>query len=256
MPHWPEGPTARVSAVRVATIAVLASAALGIGPICAASAAPTLRPAGRAASATGWRLVYRLPRSGQHQLFSVTAPGRTSAWAVGGTRTAAIILHWSGGSWHQVSIPQAKGLVAFDVQASSPDNVWISGTASGSSELVRWNGVSWRTVPTPATGLGALDVISPRNVWVAAACAGSAGSKPCSTLWNWNGTSWRGHTVGLNVSSVAGKTADDVWAVGERGSRRPGRTVSAARTRCAGTATRGTRSACQRRASRPYPSPR
>ena len=78
---------------------------------------------------------------------------------------------------------------------------------------------SRRTVPTPATsprGPGKRDEPA-QCVWVAAACAGSAGSKPCSTLWNWNGTSWRGHTVGLNVSSVAWKTADDVWAVGAAG---------------------------------------
>jgi hypothetical protein len=223
MPHRPGCPAARASAVRVATIAALASVALGGGSVCAASAAPAWRPGRPAASASGWRLVYRLPRSGQHQLFSVTAPGRTSAWAVGAARNAAIILHWSGRSWHQVSIPQAKGFTAFDVQASSPGNVWISGTANGSSsELVHWNGVSWQTVPVPATGVGALDVISPRDVWVAANCAAAAGSKPCSTLWNWNGTSWRGHQVGLNVSSVAGQTADDVWAVGERGVKADG----------------------------------
>jgi hypothetical protein len=72
-------------------------------------------------------------------------------------------------------------------------------------------------VPAPAAALSALHVLSPRDVWAAGPCSPSAGSPPCSVLWHWNGTSWHGRTVRLNVSSIAGAAADDVWAVGERG---------------------------------------
>jgi hypothetical protein len=183
-----------------------AIAALSGFPAQAASAAPA-----------GWRLVYQLPKTGQQQLVAITAPGRTSAWAVGGSSTSAIVLRWNGRFWRRVSLPHVQGEFAFDVQASSPNNVWIAASNGSSVELERWNGASWQAVPAPAAALSALHVISPRDVWAASLCPAPAGSPPCSILWHWDGTSWYAHKVRLNVSSLAGVTADNVWAVGVRG---------------------------------------
>lgn len=66
--------------------------------------------AAQAGSGPVWRVSYRSHSAVTDPLFSVTAPSRKDAWAVGLTsyrhgKTRPLILHWNGSAWSTVTIP-------------------------------------------------------------------------------------------------------------------------------------------------------
>ena len=80
-----------------------------------------------------WRLVYQTPNSDAGTgLYSVTAPARDDAWAVGSVgrkKTTGYIVRWNGHHWQQVALP-AKGFWPFYVDSSGRDDVWVFGSDS------------------------------------------------------------------------------------------------------------------------------
>jgi hypothetical protein len=197
---------------RVAVAASLAVAALylptavvtGAGPA-AAAPGPPYQPS--------WRLVYQTPNSDAALgLFSVTAPARDDAWAVGSVgrkQETGYIVRWNGHHWRQVALP-ARGFQPYYVDSSAPDDVWVFGMdSSGDDAVFHWSASGWQSIPPPplpqpdlypTNGL----VVTAGDVWL-----------PSGPAMHWNGQRWAAVTlprgfVAENFADVGGT----IWAVG------------------------------------------
>jgi hypothetical protein len=167
---------------RAAIVAVAAS----LGLMIAGSAAD-------AASSPQWQVSYRNHSATGAQLWSVTAPSRTDAWAVGiAHSTSPYVLHWNGSSWHKQAMP--AGFLPSVVLSSSPDDVWIFG--SPSQDAMVWNGSLWRATALPS-GFTPGAVLSSSDVWGTAggACTPVNDAICTTTVWHWNGSAWSSSEV-------------------------------------------------------------
>jgi hypothetical protein len=152
----------------------------------------------------------------------VAAIASNDAWSVGD----GLAMHWDGTQWSVGG--GANGLAG--VAAVGSNDVWSVGSFTYSdgyytygpfTDAYHWNGASWGPATTVSptgddrfVGVGA---ISSGDVWAVGA------SGPGTLTENWNGTSWgvfaspnpATNTYAENVlTSVAGSSASDVWAVG------------------------------------------
>jgi hypothetical protein len=199
-----------------------AIAGLGVALGLAVVASPA-----QASGTAQWRLAYQ-PRL-QGLLTSVTTTGPRDAWAVGVLHHGQtpvdqpFVIHWNGLGWHAVSLPHAGGFVTQVVRASSPRNVWVFASYQRSAPyppgVFRWDGSAWHSVPVPdPVGTGDPVVLSATDVWTAGGgnCASTKGGLlNCKTsLWHWNGRTWRSFSVGTLVTGLVGTSSGDVWAVG------------------------------------------
>jgi hypothetical protein len=177
------------------------------------------------------------PAGSAHDNFldGVAITSATNAWAVGSydpsTTSHALIEHWNGATWSQVTSPNPTGSQLFGVAATSAKNVWAVGTYLGShsiqSLIVHWNGSTWKRVPSPdpgdpsgTTDLSAVAASSATNAWAVGAFSSKGIEKPL--FLHWNGKSWKQVTApSLDGSSFSGSlesvtilSATDAWAVG------------------------------------------
>jgi hypothetical protein len=213
---------------RVLTAAVLA-AALGV----AASAVPVQ------AAVNQWRLVYRSHTQGD--MTGVVATGPANAWAVGyhvaGPAWQIVnqlfVVHWDGKAWRTVTVPGGDGFIATAVAASSARNVWIFGQSDVfpfNKAVFIFDGAHWRSMPAPAgftyagsdgafSVAGAPLVLSASDVWMPtgfSSCSYPRNAAPqcVSTLWHWDGHTWKQYDIGASIDSLAGVAHNDVLAVG------------------------------------------
>jgi hypothetical protein len=218
---------------------LLAGALAGLGPVTAQAATAGcqnwtgLQPPGPGAGSMG-------------ELFGVRAISATEAWAVGvaftGGHDQSLTLHFTGGKWHQTSVP---AVLADDflsgVAATSAKDVWAVGEAlkgnvdaehplraagpSSQTLIVHWNGKAWTRVPSPnPTGgeLVAVGVTSPTNA-LAVGGFERAGSHFRTLAVHWNGRTWtRVATPNPGPASddqflngVSLTSQGNAWAVGE-----------------------------------------
>jgi hypothetical protein len=171
------------------------------------------------------------PEPSGSSLSGVTSSSPSDAWAVGQYSTssglAALLLHWDGTSWMQVTVPLPSGTVISGlsgVSADSPTDAWAVGnyeTSSGAGGplILHWNGTTWTQVASPAAGLFGVTAVSPSDAW--AVGTDSVNVVPHTAILHWNGTAWA--TVpspnpgGANGDALYGIGADgtaDAWAVG------------------------------------------
>jgi hypothetical protein len=160
-----------------------------------------------------WHLVRKTPNADAGiGLFSVTAPAKDDAWAVGtiGRKHATgYILHWDGQHWRPVTLP-SRGFQPWFVDSSSPDDVWFFGPDSnGDDEAFYRSAAGWQSVPQPPLSppdqypTGGL-VVNAADVWL-----------PSYPALHWNGQHWK--TVHLPRSFELMNFADaggTIWAVG------------------------------------------
>lgn len=182
-----------------------------------------------------WRVVPSPNVTSDNHLEAVDATGPSDAWAVGwgstspfGGTAIAIVLHWNGTSWENVSIPNPSPVMLFGVRAVAPNDVWAVGhTYVGGAHwiplILHWDGVSWSrsTIPVPEFGGQLRDVVSlsPTNVY-AIGFSGESGFAGTLVL-HWNGASWTteptpspGSSPKLYGGAAIGPST--VWAVGYR----------------------------------------
>jgi hypothetical protein len=188
---------------RAVSITAISGAAMSIS-ITASLAAP---------ARTGWRLVVQDRSVSAFQ--SAAAPARRDAWAIGNRGSVLVVRHWNGAHWQAVKVPGAAGFFPVSVQATSPSDVWIFGSTNGYGRALRWNGRTWSSPALPdGTSLVAALALSPANVWIAGGPLGPETGK--TTMWHWNGASWRSAVLGTDVSGMAAAGPSDVWAIGSR----------------------------------------
>lgn len=80
----------------------------------------------------------------------VSALSRSDMWAIGDNAAPEdILLHYSAGSWRQLSSPALTGLQFTGILALSDTNVWALGSPGGGpkEQLLRFNGTRWSSVP-------------------------------------------------------------------------------------------------------------
>jgi hypothetical protein len=181
-------------------------------------------------------------------LRSVADLGPGDAWAVGSNSGLAsgILAHWDGTAWNNVPTPDPDpahpGLNTYlnAVTALSPDDVWAVGSylhEFSPTDLryetysLHWNGSTWSVVPMPfATGgsandysLTGLTALGPGDVWAVGESGdnvGVGGTPAATVIEHWNGTAWSvvpsptPTGTAPYLTSVAGRSPGDVWAVG------------------------------------------
>ena len=189
-----------------------------------------------------WRGV-KTPDPGGHAardiLEAVVATSPSSAWAVGGYTAGstgkALILHWNGQAWRQVTVPNpggTHGSYLNAVTAVSASSIWAVGeywTATEEKTMVlHWGGRMWRQVASPNAGRGSalagIGFGSKTSAW-ATGIYYNASSVEQTLTEHWNGKAWRvvaspdpsgaAQTNEIVASAAAGSQA---WAVGNASS--------------------------------------
>jgi len=171
------------------------------------------RPASLPSGLTGW-------------LGAISADSARDAWAV--SLQTGFALHWNGTKWSVARRwPEPKhGLLRelTGVTAVRPSDVWVFGGPGAFPGVGTWhfNGHSWAHVTSaPGNGIVTASALSATNIWA----IGSA-TAPQDSIAHFTG-SW--HTVkaaalsGLQFTSIAAVSREDVWAVGtiQANGRRP-----------------------------------
>jgi hypothetical protein len=180
---------------------------------------------------TSWTVVSspNLPNGGS--LGGVTAISTNDVWAVGnvldssGAVVAALVEHWDGTSWNQVSSPAFNGSGVGRVSADASNDVW----AVGGGVIHHFDGMSWsRTVLPPALYGGPLlfgvAALSPSNVWAVGMVRPQASFEWMPLVKHWDGTSWStvsspdpNRHIGYNLQGIVAISAGDIWADGSVG---------------------------------------
>jgi hypothetical protein len=205
---------------------VLSLTALASGAGLAAAAA---LPADAAASPR-WRVVYHeyLAPPDQLDYAVVLAPGRSDAWALGGTYPTnspghPVAVRWNGRRWSRVAMPDVGGGIVA-ASAVSPSDIWaVTGVPA---DLLHWNGRHWSVVrrwPEPRAGSGltaaqltGVVAVSSTNVWVLGGVDLYTGLVGQGT-WHYNGKTWTHDRAGAGLDLVQGSalSASDIWATGQ-----------------------------------------
>lgn len=178
-----------------------------------------------AAGVPRWRLV---AHTGVPDLFAVDALSASSVWAVGSSNNRSsngqpVAVRWDGRKLRTWSFPWKGDLRG--VEAVSENDIWAVGDAADAPLAVHFDGRSWRRVSLPAVANGSLaDVTAtaPGDVWAVGDVSGRA-SADRPLVMRFDGRRWRIVGTGTaaprpaRLTSVAGASAGDVWAVGVTG---------------------------------------
>lgn len=173
---------------------------------------------------SAWQIV-KSPDVGLGRLYGVAAFSHHAAWAVGmyldGIAFRTLIDRWDGRTWKQVPSPNVgdKDNILQAVGGAGPSDVWALGYYLNSKEQIRtlalhWNGAVWKHVQTPAEGVSSVVALSGTDVWMVGSWRNH------TTTVHWDGSVWTrvpSPNVGRHfnaLSSVSGRNADDLWAVG------------------------------------------
>jgi hypothetical protein len=200
---------------------------------------------------TRWSIVPSpSPDNQLNELRGVAALSATDAWAVGyrsGIQTQSpietLILHWNGFSWSQVASPNVFGVAnqLFGIAAISANDIWAVGYAGGAPLSVHWDGSAWSLIPVPGDSglssehLTAVSGAAADEVWAVGIGTGVFSNQRFATIRRWDGTRWTDKVCRAASSSnppdgyegggpdayftgVSAAAANDVWAVGVRGS--------------------------------------
>jgi hypothetical protein len=202
---------------RIAAFAVLAAVIVGFPQV------PSTRATGRCTAQ--WRVLARpIPT-----LDALTALSATDVWALGHDPgwQRSVIAHWNGVRFR--SIRGAKGDLFTGIAAVSHANVWAVGVGDRGYRgfVEHWNGRGWRRLRTPRGGDTLNDIVmeSRTSGW---AVGSTIDLRPLALRWN--GRSWKRFVLFRRphwgeLHSVAAASANDVWAVGQRGGEQSDNTI-------------------------------
>ena len=195
---------------------------LGAG-LAAAALTTTAWLPGAAAASTGWQVAFRAHSGASTDftgLIGVSASGKASAWAVGGTdlsgatRGAPAAERWNGKTWHTAALPTGLTGALGAVSTPAQNDAWAVSQQTG--YVLRWNGTKWSVAkqfkePPLAKELTGVTAFSPTNVWV----FGAPGANPGFGTWHLSGTTWHQVTgPGGEISTASALSSADMWAIG------------------------------------------
>jgi hypothetical protein len=180
---------------------------------------------------SGWTVVASpSPDGNQNLLRAVDGVAANDVWAVGGLGSdgyggepvGALVLHWDGSTWSQVTIRGSGGAFSItdlnDVVAVAANDVWAVGRAFSLQQfrtvpyLLHYDGVTWQhsTIPNPPlTRFTSVTALSATKVY-------AVGDGPY--VARWNGSAWSTETMpgsGFRYPFAAcAVDAGTVWAAG------------------------------------------
>jgi hypothetical protein len=177
-----------------------------------------------------------------NSLFGVSARSGSDAWAVGDYLgndglSHALIVHWNGTAWTQVTSPAAPRYTDFGlsgVSAVSGSDAWAVGVRGVPSDggrsgtlIFHWDGTSWTLVNSPSPGSGTnqlegVSAVSGSDAWAVGNDGSTLNPGASRTLvLHWNGTVWstiNSPTPNPNdlnfLQGVSARSGSDAWAVG------------------------------------------
>lgn len=174
--------------------------------------------------------------SEQPTLNAISMDSPTDGWAVGSIvangQLGALLLHYDGHAWRQVSNPIQAGLGA--VRMLSPTDGWALSGFGNAAAIYHYDGASWTPRPLPAVSVAGqrdtlqlyrLSIISPDDAWAAGAAlpptnaggsANASTASPAGVILHYTGGSWRIQQIipGAMLTGIAMDAPADGWAVG------------------------------------------
>jgi len=158
----------------------------------------------------------------------------SDAWAVGYSRTnntnTILFERWNGSSWNIVPAPAPPGSSALTgVAHLSATDAWAIGYQISATDfrtfILHWDGTAWSNIPSPNVGtrtnyLGGVYALNSTNVWAVGYYVDSLTLLTRTLVLYWNGSTWSivsSPNLGSSnntLYSVAGTSANDIWAVG------------------------------------------
>ncbi|HEY2639323.1 MAG TPA: hypothetical protein VGI66_05510 [Streptosporangiaceae bacterium] len=189
------------------------------------------------AAANGWRVSAEIGSRGSLDLmFGVDAVSARDAWATGFSQstknftTKIVLRHWTGASWHEVSLPARlakrwnSNFLASTPAASSARDVWVfDGTPHGG--FLHLSGTRWSMGTLPGGGASPshpIEVLAAKdfgrdNTWAYGARVnlGITTSVAVPYAFHFNGRRWTGQTVPGKgaITAVSAVSPSSVWAV-------------------------------------------
>ncbi|MEV1290311.1 hypothetical protein [Micromonospora sp. NPDC049679] len=173
----------------------------------------------------------------------VAADSPSNVWAVGSTAAAvpedqvSHVLHYDGTAWREVPFPRgnSKSHELITGLTVVGGHTWVVGNRQSHVIIEQWDGRSWRSHQSPAecrtggTSFGgmpnfctftAIKAFGSDDVWAAGNGAWKGFKGPL--LFHWSGSGWRTVQVGINeqessFEALAGRSSDELWAVGDNG---------------------------------------
>jgi len=177
-----------------------------------------------------------IPGASGSSLNSAGGSGPNDVWAVGsqsGGSNGALIEHFNGTSFSNVTSPTVSGGDLVSVSADSPTDAWTVGgqvitephNTLDAPLAEHWNGSSFSVVSTPITPVGpsqrdelvSVVAISPTDAWAIILMA--QGREQSSEFEQWNGSTWTAvaNPAGGILNGLSATGPNDVWAVGNNG---------------------------------------
>jgi hypothetical protein len=146
---------------------------------------------------------------------AVVAPGRSGAWAFGGTNPGGDSVpsaeRWIGGQWRPWPLPAHLTGFIGDASAASSRDIWAVSYASG--YVLHWDGARWMVAKSwrHHNVLTGVTAVSATNVWVFGTT--TAGLHGLGT-WHFNGRAWaRAAGQAGEIYRASAVSARDIWAV-------------------------------------------
>jgi hypothetical protein len=174
--------------------------------------------------------------SRNNYLTSVAALAANNVWAAGYHCTGdcanangetPLVQHWDGTQWSIISVPGNGRLDA--IATLSANDIWAVGNAGRFALTVHWNGQQWSQVPTSLPlneytyfSLKSAVAISPSDVWAIGYENDTYIHSRNGLFLHWDGIRWSylfntGGPVDARLYGAAAASANDIWAVGEKG---------------------------------------
>jgi hypothetical protein len=175
--------------------------------------------------------------SGSNYLQAVAAVSATDVWAVGyysdGPETRGLVLHWDGGNWTQVAVPDSSNVLS-GISAISDRDIWVAGNDHASQALIlHYDGTGWTTY-SPGVGaegahvsLKGMTATSASDVWVVGSYEARFSLFDNPLTLHWDGSRWSqvpspaltppDDPYGTTLTSVSATSPADAWTVGTAG---------------------------------------
>lgn len=134
-----------------------------------------------------------------------------NGWVVGSARPVetnyaleAVILHWNGSEWQDISLLDEIGRNDFNLNAIdvvSKNDVWAVGDT-----VLHWDGITWQEIPIPqyTQELEDVSATSSADVWVAGR----------GFVLHWDGYSWITTRFDSYVDNILAISPENVWVGG------------------------------------------
>lgn len=177
------------------------------------------------ASNTGWRVAFHSHccQANDYSIYgAIVATSGDNAWALGGadssgggTTSQVEGAHWTGSSWHTVSMPAGVGSYIDAASAPAADDIWAVTAAGG--KVLHYNGKAFavaHTFPSGDYALTGVTALSPTNVWT----FGNSGAGPGYGTYHYNGVRWAAVSgAGAGITAASPVTPSSIWAFGSDG---------------------------------------